>query len=167
MFILKFLSILIVGGILSVAVTMLSTQATLTSSFEGSKLVIEQTSMAILPSVIITNVITTIVVCGFAVIVTLLVSHKIAGPMFRFEKDLEEIAQGDLQKTIKIRDGDQFENVAINLNEMVSKLNGKLSEVQQELDRLAVTAETENLPQKYRDELESCRNKIDANFKLN
>lgn len=98
---------------------MLATQATLTSSFEGSKLVIEKTSLAILPSVIFTNVITTLVVGMIVIVVTLLVSHKIAGPMFRFEKDLEEIAGGNMQKHIQTRQGDQFGSVARNLNNMV------------------------------------------------
>ncbi len=165
-FILKFCVVLLFGAILSIGVTLLTTQATLTSSFEGSKLVIEKTSLAILPSVILTNFITTLIVGVIVVLVTLLVSHKIAGPMFRFEKDLEEIGRGDLQKRIQTRNGDQFANVARNLNEMVGSLNLKLSEVKQELDRLGEAAEAQNLPQSFRDDLDECRRNIDAKFKL-
>ncbi len=165
-FILKFVLVLILGAILSVAITMFTTQATLTSSFEGSKLVIEKTSLAILPSVILTNVITTLIVGVFVIIITLLVSHKIAGPMFRFEKDIEEISQGNLQKQIHIRNGDQFGSVARNLNEMVEKLNVKLSEVHQDLARIAEEAVAQNLPQAFQDDLEKCRRNIDAEFKL-
>lgn len=165
-FILKFFAVLILGAILSVGVTMLSTQATLTSSFEGSKLVIEKTSLAILPSVIMTNIITTLIVGGVVVLVTLLVSHKIAGPMFRFEKDLEEIAQGNLQKQIRTREGDQFGGVTRNLNEMVGNLNQKLSEVKREMDRLGEAAAAQDLPQAFRDDLEECRRNIDSKFKL-
>jgi methyl-accepting chemotaxis protein len=165
-FILKFVLVLILGAILSVVVSMLTTQTTLTSSFEGSKLVIEKTSLAILPSVILTNVITTLVVGAVVIIITLLVSHKIAGPMFRFEKDLEEISQGNLQKQIHIRNGDQFGSVARNLNQMVEKLNEKLCEVRRELERIADEAAAQNLPQAFKDDLEKCRRNIDAQFKL-
>ena len=165
-FILKFVGVLILGAILSVAITMFTTQATLTSSFEDSKLVIEKTSLAILPSVIVTNVITTLVVGVFVIIITLLVSHKIAGPMFRFEKDIEEISQGNLQKRIHIRNGDQFGSVARNLNVMVANLNEKLSVVHRDLERIAEEAAAHNLPQTIQDDLEKCRRNIDTEFKL-
>ena len=165
-FILKFFLILILGAVLSVIVTMLTTQSTLTSSFEGSKLVIEKTSLAILPSVIFTNIITTLIIGAIAVFITLLVSHKIAGPMFRFEKDLEEISQGNLQKHIHIRNGDQFGSVAKNLNEMVENLNERLRKVQQDLERIADAAAAQNLPQAFKDDLEECRRNIDSKFKL-
>ncbi len=165
-FILKFVGVLVFGALLSVGVTMFATQATLTSSFEGSKLVIEKTSLAILPSVVFTNVITTLIVGAVVVVVTLLVSHKIAGPMFRFEKDLEEISQGNLQKHIQTRNGDQLGEVARKLNAMVIGLNKKVSEIQRQLDRIAKAADDENLPQTFRDDLEECRRKIDSQFKL-
>jgi methyl-accepting chemotaxis protein len=101
-----------------------------------------------------------------AVVVTLLVSHKIAGPMFRFNKDIEEIARGNLQKNIQIRDGDQFADVADRLNEMVQSLNGRLRKVQAELEQLSATAADLELPQDFVDDLEACRRGIDAKFRL-
>ena len=165
-FILKFVLILIVGGILSIGITLLTTESTLTSSFEGSRLVIEKTSMAILPSVIVTNLITTAVVCAMAVVVTLLISHRISGPMFRFTEDLEKISQGDLQKKIQIRKGDQFESVAINLNKMVSNLNETLSETRQDLEKITERATEQRLPQAFIEDLKACKANIDTNFKL-
>lgn len=165
-FILKFLLILIAGGCLSVALTVFTTQETLTSSFDGSNLAIQKTSLAILPSVILTNVITTGIIAVIALVVTLLVSHKIAGPMFRFEQDLKVIADGDLQKKIHIRNGDQFGGVATNLNTMVTSLNSKITIVQSELDRLVQKAAEQNLPQTFIDDLEECKNKIDSQFRV-
>ena len=165
-FILKFLLILVVGGCLSIALTVLTTQETLTSSFDGSKLAIQKTSLAILPSVILTNIITTGIIAVIALVVTLVVSHKIAGPMFRFEQDLKNIADGDLQKKIHIRNGDQFGGVAANLNTMVESLNARITIVQDDLDRLAQKAVEQNLPQSFIRELEECKNKIDSQFRI-
>lgn len=165
-FMLKFFLVLVLGGVLSVAITMLMTRSTLTSSFDGSRLVIEKTNFAILPSVILTNVITTIVVGGLVVFVGLVVSHKIAGPMFRFEKDLKEISKGDLSKKIHIRNGDQFGTVAENLNRMVVNMNDKMREVQQDLEILSKAASSQNLPQGFIDDLETCRRNLDLKFKL-
>jgi methyl-accepting chemotaxis protein len=165
-FMFKFFLVLVIGALLTVVITMLMTRTTLTSSFDGARLVIEKTSLAILPSVVLTSIITTAVVGLVAIVVTLLVSHKIAGPMFRFNKDIEEIARGNLQKKIQIRDGDQFAEVADKLNEMVTSLNGRLREVQAELEQLSATASDLELPQDFVDDLEACRRGIDAKFRL-
>lgn len=165
-FIIKFTLVFVLGAVLSVLITMYTTQGTLTSSFEGAKLVIEKTSFAIMPSVIITNIITTTIVGVIALVVTLLVSHKIAGPMFRFEKDLEDIAAGNLRKKIHIRNGDQFASVAGNLNGMVNDLHTKISEVQEELHLLSKAASEHDLPKAFIDDLETCRKNIDIKFKL-
>ena len=165
-FILKFVAVLFFGGMLSIIVTILTTQSTLTSTFVGSRLVIEKTSMAILPSVIFTTILTILVVGVVVVIITLLVSHKIAGPMFRFEQDLEEISRGNLQKKVHIRNGDQFDSVARNLNEMVVALNSRLRFLQEQLDELTERAKGENLPRSFQDDLEECRRTIHSNFQL-
>jgi len=165
-FILKFFMVLVLGGILSVVITLITTQATLTTSFSGSRLIIEKTSFAILPSVIFTNVITTGVIGLLAILVTLLASHKIAGPMFRFEHDLKNIAAGDLSNKIHIRNGDQFSSVAVNLNDMVGNINSKIREVQHELEQMSESAIAQKIPQTFVNELETCRKNIDLKFKL-
>jgi methyl-accepting chemotaxis protein len=165
-FILKFIAVLLFGAILSTIITMVSTQETLTSTFDGSRLVIEKTSLAILPSVILTNIITTVVIGIIALVLTLVVSHRIAGPMYRFEKDLGEIARGNLNKQIHIRNGDQFASVAENLNEMVSSLNRRLSEVRNQLQEISEDAAARNVPQSFLEDLEKCRRSIDSKFKL-
>jgi uncharacterized BrkB/YihY/UPF0761 family membrane protein len=61
-FMFKFFLVLVIGAMLTVFITMLMTRTTLTSSFDGARLVIEKTSLAILPSVVLTSIITTAVV---------------------------------------------------------------------------------------------------------
>ena len=165
-FMFKFFLIILVGGILSVALTMWTSQGTLTSTYDGSKLVIEKTSLAIMPSVIITNIITTAIISCVAIVVMLFVSHKIAGPMFRFESDLKMISKGDLQTKIRLRDGDQFVGMLDNLNGMVESLNGKVTVIEHDLQVLTQRATEQNLPQPFIDELIECQRKINSQFKL-
>lgn len=165
-FILKFILVLVLGGVLSVVITLLTTNSTLTSSYDGARLVIEKTSFAILPSVVITSLITTSVVGIVAVVVTLLVSHRLAGPMYRFEKDIEEIGAGNLQKKIRIRDGDQFVEVAENLNRMVDNLNRQMREIRDEIDRTVEQAEDSDVSEELLETLRSCRESIDSRFVL-
>jgi len=126
-FILKFCLILLAGILISTTLLFLFSQESLTSSFENSRLVIKNTGVAILPSIIITNLITLCIICIAAVIVTLLISHKIAGPMFRFESDLGKIEKGDLCIKINLREKDQFSEMALALNNMTKGIHTKVS----------------------------------------
>lgn len=165
-FMVKFCLIIFIGGLLSVGLTMLVSQDTLTTNYNGSKLVIEQTSMAIMPSVITATIVTTVVISIIAVGVMIFVSHKIAGPIYRFENDLKVVAEGDLNKKFRLREGDQFSVVVSSLNDMVGSLNEKVSEVYDDLDKLSVQAKKENLPEPFIQQLIECREKINERFKI-
>ena len=146
-FIIKFLGILIAGGGLSVCLTFLNNQDTLTAVYANSKLSIQNTSLAIMPSVVFTTLVTTLALGAVAVVLTLLTSHKIAGPMFRFEKDINRISQGDLKSRIHIRKGDQFQELAVSLNHMIDAL----------ADRIRIVRESSD---------DQLRKRIDENFNL-
>lgn len=135
-FILKFCIILLVGVFISTGLLYFLSQGTLTSSFENSRLVIKNTGLAILPAIIMTNLITLGIICIATIIVTLFVSHRIAGPMFRFEKDLKRIMEGDLSVNVNLRKKDQFFEVASTLNNMTQGINKKISKVNQRLDEI-------------------------------
>jgi methyl-accepting chemotaxis protein len=128
-----------------------------------ARLVIQDTPLAILPSVVLTTLITILVVGIIVGIVTLLVSHKIAGPMFRFEKDIERIAGGDLKSHIHLRKGDQFQEMVKTLNTMIDSLNSKISTIRQEV---AEQAENSALPEACRAEFDKLDHKIASFFKL-
>lgn len=165
-FILKFVLILLLGGGISIGLTLLACKGTLTTSFINSKLVIQNTSYAIMPSVIYTNLITTSVVVLIAVLVTLVISHKIAGPMFRFDRDIQRIAQGDLKSRIHIRKGDQLEEVANSLNNMIVSLNQKVTTIRAELADLSRKRESEEISMTVLDDITALESKIDQMFEL-
>ncbi len=135
-FILKFCLILLAGVLLSTALLVVSTRGTLTSTFENSRLVIENTGSAMFPAILMTNLITLGIICVAVIFVTLYVSHRIAGPMFRFEKDLQRIKAGDLCVNIHLRKKDQFTEMAGGLNEMTQSLHKKVTRLQKGLDDL-------------------------------
>lgn len=155
-FILRFFLILVLGGVVTVGLTLVNTQDTLTSTYVDSKLVIQSTSLAIMPSVIFTVLITTGILCVVAVLVTLLASHKIAGPIYRFEKDIAQVAEGNLRHRIRIRKNDQFQELAVSLNRMIDGLSLRISAVKDEAEALGTQI----------DSAARVRDKIDENFRL-
>ncbi|MEA1969039.1 MAG: methyl-accepting chemotaxis protein [Thermodesulfobacteriota bacterium] len=165
-FILKFCVILLIGGCLSIGITYFTTSDTITSTFSNSRLVIENTSTAILPSVIFTNLITTGVVILIAVVVILFVSHKIAGPMYRFDKDIQRISQGDFKNHIHIRNGDQFKVMAASLNRMIDSLQSRVNSVKQEMDSFETKLEEHDDCQTLSIEFKKVKTKVDSYFIL-
>ena len=58
----------------------------------------------------------------FIFLLALISSHKIAGPIYRIEKDMGEIARGNLALRIKLRRGDELQDIADAINAMTEKL---------------------------------------------
>ena len=165
-FILKFCLIILIGTILSTGLLFLFSQGTLTSSFQQSRLVIKNTSLAILPAVIYTNLITLGMITLATIVVTLFVSHKIAGPLFRFEKELKEIEKGNLTKSIKLRKKDQTTDMADSLNKMSAGLHEKVLDIRIGVENLIESASKQNAPQELIEDLNHLHQKIGMNFKI-
>jgi methyl-accepting chemotaxis protein len=165
-FILKFCLIVLAGSILSTAILFFFAQGTLTSSFEHSRLVIRNTATAIMPAVILTNVITLIVIAFATIVAVLLISHKIAGPMFRFEKDFTDIGQGDLTKKVRLREKDQFANLSDSLNIMTATLHEKVVSTEAEVKQLIELASKEKAPQKLVEGLDHLHKSLNQHFRI-
>ncbi len=71
------------------------------------------------------------ILVGFPVITTallfwgLLISHRIAGPMYRLEQDLDKIAKGDLSLRIRLRRKDEVGSIAEVINKVLDKIEAK------------------------------------------
>lgn len=56
-----------------------------------------------------------------------LLSHKVAGPLYRVEKVSEELAKGNFDVQVKFRKGDDLQDLAVKLNEMIAGMRGMIS----------------------------------------
>jgi methyl-accepting chemotaxis protein len=70
---------------------------------------------------------------------SLLVSHRIAGPLFRFQRVFEAVAKGDLAVRANIRKQDYLHTHAKSLNEMIEALEKRM----QGLETQALQAQEE------------------------
>lgn len=81
--------------------------------------------------------------------INLFVSHKIAGPIYRFEQTLRSIDAGDLQHVAKTRDDDQLKSMVSALNRLVASLRHpytSLQEVEQELNQIILQQKNGEIP---------------------
>jgi len=165
-FILKFCLLVFGGALVSMGLLFLFSKGTLTFSFEHSKLVVKDTAFAILPAIILTNIITLVMVTLATIVVVLFISHKIAGPMFRFEQDVKEIGQGNLTKVVRIRHKDQLKDFTDSLNHMTSSLHAKVLETRKEVEQVLESARQQNAPEKLIEEIDHIQQSIQARFEL-
>jgi len=63
---------------------------------------------------------------------SVLVSHRIAGPLYRFKATFNQVAQGDLSKVVSIRKGDLLVNEQTKIEEMIGTLSSRLKNIKKE-----------------------------------
>jgi len=140
-FIIKFCLLVILGALVSGAVIYLVSQGSATTVFENSRIRIKSTADFILPAVLLSTAVVTVLVGLASVIVTLYTSHKIAGPIYRIEKDLEKVMLGDLRVKFNLRKNDQLQALAAMIEALVGNLGDDIKELRQVKSQLATIFE--------------------------
>ncbi len=83
-----------------------------------------------------------IVIGGMAVIfITLRLTHRVAGPFFRFEKSLDEMMNHDISRMIVLRQKDEGKDLAKKINAFNSALSRQLLFINDQNLKIAVSAE--------------------------
>ncbi|MBN1871786.1 MAG: methyl-accepting chemotaxis protein [Candidatus Omnitrophica bacterium] len=81
-------------------------------------------------------VLVTIGLSAFAVFIYL--SHRMAGPLYRFEKSLYDIiADGDLRYRIQLRSSDQFEEMQQALNGFFECMEDRIKEIKYDVSDIS------------------------------
>lgn len=96
----------------------------------------------------------------FICFVSIFVSHKIAGPVYRFEESAKTIASGDFSLRIRLRKSDELHDLADAFNRMSESLesivkenNALLARMTVILDKVGHEFQKETLPAVRRQEL--------------
>ena len=129
-FILKFCVIALLAMLCASLVLYFLSKDTMTATYRFHHLALEETAQAILPALLITNVVVLLVFILATILVTLYVSHKIGGPLYRLGKSLEAIGEGNLNPEIKLRERDQLADFASQINNMAKGLGGRVRRLQ-------------------------------------
>ncbi len=64
-----------------------------------------------------------------AVLFSFYLTHRLAGPLYRFEKSAAEIHEGNLALRIRLRSGDDLQELAEMLNKALSKIDQALGDI--------------------------------------
>ncbi|MCM8784365.1 MAG: cell wall metabolism sensor histidine kinase WalK [Candidatus Omnitrophica bacterium] len=128
-FIIKFCILVILGSLFIGGLLYVFTRGSTTVTFENLRATVKTTADFLFPILIQTILVTTILVGIATIILTLFVSHKIAGPLYRFKNELSSVGKGDLSRNFQIRKNDQLQDLALSMNEMINRLRENFMEL--------------------------------------
>ncbi len=88
-----------------------------------------------------------IVICGGAVIlITLFLTHRVAGPFYRFEKSIDSMLEKNISLEIHLRKKDEGKDVAERLNRFNQMMAGHLSAMEAANNQIRELADNTGTP---------------------
>lgn len=79
-----------------------------------------QRMYAALPPILLND----LVIMVLLVIMGIFVTHRIAGPVYRVQKDIERVLRGEKGVRVKFRKGDSFPELAEKVNSLIERIDG-------------------------------------------
>lgn len=126
---LRFLLIIAATSIAVVLLFFYNARGTLTTGYMDTEVKMLQTGAYFLPSLAVSTVVIVIFSCLTGAFALILLSHRIAGPIFRFNTTLDELNAGDLTRRFNLRHNDQFKELADRINKLSAIMDGKICEI--------------------------------------
>lgn len=130
----------IMGSIFHIAALNYFTAKNLNEHFNQEQ--IEQIWRTLQPSIILANSISCLLLIIFLVIMAVLISHKLAGPLLKITGHVKKIASGVIpDKALKLRDGDEGQLLC----DAVNKLQTNLTEHKAKIDKIKTLVKDEEI----------------------
>ena len=113
----------------------------------------------LLPAVLVAEFISFLIVA----VIGLFISHRMAGPVYRFEKVTEEIGSGNFAFWVKLREKDEFKELADSFNVMMDNLTEHVFRVKDTFETIKNELEKneKNLPENLALKLERLEKEIE------
>ena len=105
-----------IGSVLFIAVFSFFSSNTLSIVYENYHLQLGVTPGILMKKMLGTQWLVIVLGGGAVVLITLLLTHRIAGPFYRFEKTMDEMIGGDLTQKIVLRKKDEGKDLAQKIN---------------------------------------------------
>ena len=94
----------------------------LTGDYAGVFHALRNLSVFLRPVIAVSVLVYVLLVCGAIAALCVYGLHKVAGPLYRMERVMEEIREGTPTRTVSFREGDQIEPLGRAFNGWIGKL---------------------------------------------
>ena len=161
--VLKFIFLVLLESALIFGVFMFLARNTITTGYTNSILTLNNSQEFFFTPFVGLCLIISICVSISGLIALMFVSHRVAGPIYRFEKTLKNLKQGDLTSKITLRKDDDCVELRELLEDFILSLNRRVKTIKtdvSELDTLLNQSDAAGNTDKINQTLASLKNEI-------
>jgi methyl-accepting chemotaxis protein len=135
-YVFNFFIFILFGTIIFTLIFSALTINTLTVVYEDYNLKIGKTPIVLLKEILKTHWFFLLTVGIAIVIASIFLTHRFAGPIYRFEKSVEEMIKGNFNFIIRLRKKDEGKELANLMNELISTISRIINEIKDISDKL-------------------------------
>ena len=139
-YIFNYFILVTIGSLLFIGVFSFFSSNTLSIVYDNYHLQLGVTPGILFKKILSTQWLFVIFGGGAVIIITLFLTHRVAGPFFRFEKVFDAMIEGDISNKIILRKKDEGKELAQKINTFNDMLSGKLVIIENLNANIAVTA---------------------------
>ena len=129
-YIFNYFIIAAIGSLLFMAVFSFFSSNTLSISYDDYQLQLGVTPFILFKKILSAQWVFVVVGGGLVVVATLFLTHRVAGPVFRFRRSFREMIDGDISDQIILRPKAEGKELADLINQFNSGLSEKLSVIE-------------------------------------
>ena len=130
-YIFSFFIFVILGSILFTAILSFLSADTLTIVYDNYNVKIGQTPLMLLKEILSAHLIFIVTGGLLVVVLSMFLTHRFAGPLFRFEKSVEDMISGNFAFQIWLRNKDEGKELAEKINRLIMMLSATLKDLKQ------------------------------------
>lgn len=109
---------------------------TLTVIYDNYNLRIGKTPLILLKEILSAHWIFIVTAGILIVIISMFLTHRFAGPLFRFEKSVEEMVKGNFNFQIRLREKDEGKELAALMNRLITMFSSNVKEMRRLTDEI-------------------------------
>ena len=145
-YIFSFFIFVIAGGLLFTLIFSFLSADTLTIVYEDYNLRIGKTPLVLIREILSAGWIFIVTAGLSVVIISMFLTHRFAGPIFRFEKSVEEMLRGNFDFEIRLRKKDEGKELAAMINRLINMISSNLREMRDLTDAIDLKVKNASVP---------------------
>lgn len=119
----------------------IASSGNLTISYENQGIEVGSTPLVLLGEILRSQGIFLLFGGLLVILITIVLSHRIAGPIYRFEQTFKAMAQGQLNQKIYLRKADEAKELGNLINQFNQQLSDDLARLKQQANKLKESEE--------------------------
>jgi len=133
---LGYVLLVVLGSALFTVLFTFFTSDTLSVAYDHSRLTIGTTPRILISRFLGANWVYVMVTGGIVALVSLFLSHRIAGPLYRLERVIEHMIRGRIGERITLRQHDEGKDLAEKINRLNQTLAEKIEDIRIQVESL-------------------------------